>query len=1088
MRKIIAKFMLFFIGFNMLSQSFVAFALTPGEILNNVFHFDAQDLDGDGDIFDNPVDGTPIETLIDMANSHTGSQTDVNKQATFWSTGMNNKPALLFDGVDDLYTVEDHVDIASGEQYLSKSFAVVFQTSTDITTLQTLYEQGGQDKGYAIQIDNGSLYVGAWNTLDWPVGEQFKIADLGTIEVNSTYNVILAQNSDTGDNLAIYSNGVLVKNILTVSAQTTHGTCLISGAFSCYMFANGGSIGIGATKNDTLELSSETGLSTDEDHHFSGYIGEMMTWNTALTSAEATGLFEYLDDKWSLIAPEITIQTPAITGVTEAGDFDIYITYNDFQNGEGIDITSDDIKLYNWNGATWSADIAGTYINTAGKTITQFEAYYPVVGIPEGKFRLEFSITKENGLSNTQIRDFYVGQLLPSDIPDPVFHYDAQDVDGDGDLGNNPTNGTTVQTLVDKFNAINGTQATAANAPIIETNSINSYPSLLFDGVSDYYDVANDGLINTNSPYDQKSFAAVFKTGDDVTTFQNIYEQGGGSRGYSFVVDNGHVYAGVWNENEWDAGHQYKSVDLGVAQTNTTYFAMIVQDSQSALDNENTLKIYLNGNLASVQTHTDSQANHGGQIGIGRVDGATVSPRTNANVNTDSFFGGNIGELISWNYALDQADVNGVQEYFSQRWGIVLFSETYVIPSPTSDTTPAYTFSTNRAGTLSYNGSCASTATAATLGTNVINLSADVSGTPLVDGTYSDCSIGLLDSFGYTHILNITPFTVEATIYTLTEVTAIPTPGSDHFPAYTFTSPLEGTIEYSGGCSSNTTYANIGDNTINLNYLPDGYYENCYLRVNDGVDSSEYLLLSPFTLVSSAPTFTGSSVGEDHMFASGNFTFSVDYSDIDGVDDTSEVITLQKYNTGTLDWGVDIAGTYLSEISVTSTGAEYQSNISDYGRYRLVFEIDNIHGNTAIFERIFYIDSPELIVNTGEIDLGTLTSGSTSYSTPVEVQVRTVGAEFNVLFRKQTPLMYGTTELEDYDGSTGYGYDQSPYSGTLQVISTTEMLGNQSKNVNLNGEKNTYTYYIQLGALIDEVQAAGNYNGNVQFGIQLQYE
>jgi hypothetical protein len=38
---------------------------------------------------------------------------------------------------------------------------------------------------------------------------------------------------------------------------------------------------------------------------------------------------------------------------------------------------------------------------------------------------------------------------------------------------------------------------------------------------------------------------------------------------------------------------------------------MIVQDSQTGNDNLNTLKIYLNGNLASTQTHTDAQSAHG---------------------------------------------------------------------------------------------------------------------------------------------------------------------------------------------------------------------------------------------------------------------------------------------------------------------------------------------------------------------------------------------------------------------------------------------------------------------------------------------
>jgi hypothetical protein len=79
---------------------------------------------------------------------------------------------------------------------------------------------------------------------------------------------MISQDSNIGNNLAVYLDGSLVKNILTVSKPTTHGTCVISGAFSCYMFTNGESIGLGATKNDTLQLSSQTEITADETHHF----------------------------------------------------------------------------------------------------------------------------------------------------------------------------------------------------------------------------------------------------------------------------------------------------------------------------------------------------------------------------------------------------------------------------------------------------------------------------------------------------------------------------------------------------------------------------------------------------------------------------------------------------------------------------------------------------------------------------------------------------------------------------------------------------------------------------------------------------
>ena len=56
------------------------------------------------------------------------------------------------------------------------------------------------------------------------------------------------------------------------------------------------------------------------------------------------------------------------------------------------------------------------------------------------------------------------------------------------------------------------------------------------------------------------------------------------------------------------------------------------------------------------------------------------------------------------------------------------------------------------------------------------------------------------------------------------EVTAVTTPTIDTTPNYTFSSTKAGTITYGGSCSSSTTIAIAGNNTITLNTLSDGTY------------------------------------------------------------------------------------------------------------------------------------------------------------------------------------------------------------------------------------------------------------------------
>ena len=72
-----------------------------------------------------------------------------------------------------------------------------------------------------------------------------------------------------------------------------------------------------------------------------------------------------------------------------------------------------------------------------------------------------------------------------------------------------------------------------------------------------------------------------------------------------------------------------------------------------------------------------------------------------------------------------------------------------------------------------------------------------------------------------------------ATASIIAEVTAVATPTSDSTPNYTFSSTEAGTITYGGPCSSSTTIAIAGNNTITFNALANGTYDNCTITVTD---------------------------------------------------------------------------------------------------------------------------------------------------------------------------------------------------------------------------------------------------------------
>ena len=110
----------------------------------------------------------------------------------------------------------------------------------------------------------------------------------------------------------------------------------------------------------------------------------------------------------------------------------------------------------------------------------------------------------------------------------------------------------------------------------------------------------------------------------------------------------------------------------------------------------------------------------------------------------------------------------------------------------------------------------------------------------------------------------------------LKEVTAITTPTTDTTPDYTFSSTESGTITYGGSCSSSTTSAISGNNTITLSSLSDGTYADCTIKVSITVTTnksvtnlSDSLTITSFTVSSAVSSSDDSS--SDTAIAAGQY-------------------------------------------------------------------------------------------------------------------------------------------------------------------------------------------------------------------------
>lgn len=134
--------------------------------------------------------------------------------------------------------------------------------------------------------------------------------------------------------------------------------------------------------------------------------------------------------------------------------------------------------------------------------------------------------------------------------------------------------------------------------------------------------------------------------------------------------------------------------------------------------------------------------------------------------------------------------------------------------------------------------------TATANGTIIASLAAsvvtDVNGNPNLSSTSTDNTI-----------------TYDTTAPTINQVTPVITPTGDMTPDYTFSSTEIGSIVYGGSCSSMTSVALVGNNTITFNTLPSGTYTNCTITVTDTAGNmSNTITVSPFTVDATLPTLT----------------------------------------------------------------------------------------------------------------------------------------------------------------------------------------------------------------------------------------
>lgn len=484
------------------------------------------------------------------------------------------------------------------------------------------------------------------------------------------------------------TEGVTVELDITASLTDTDGSETLS--ITIDGLPDGATLSAGTDNGDgswTLDEDDLNGLTMNVPNGAGAF--DLQVSGTSTEGAGGTATSNFTLAVSDLTADGGTLNASNVTGNEDTAiALDIDLSLVDTDGSETVAIRISDVPTgAQLSAGTDNGDGTWTLDNDDldGLTIT------PVANSGDD-FQLSISATTtETATGNTatvtdtvdvsvtgQVDDFdvsvTVGNGTPTEASVPsdglVFHLNAKNIDGDGNAANQPSDDSTLNRWED-LSGNNHDATPSGSAPSFDTGAFDGNGGVEFGSDNDGLTIADSSAINTGT-YTEKSFAFTFETGASVDGFQVVYEQGGSGRGYSLSIaqdaDTGEakLYAFAWNNAEWPSGDQYKLIDLGTVEPNTSYSAAMVHDST---DGTGTLKGYLNGELEGTLTDVPLMNPHGGNVGIGRVDNGSIRPDTLGSSGDGHEFQGSIGEIASWNQALTEAEINDFTNHATQDFG-----------------------------------------------------------------------------------------------------------------------------------------------------------------------------------------------------------------------------------------------------------------------------------------------------------------------------------------------------------------------------------------------------------------------------------
>lgn len=222
--------------------------------------------------------------------------------------------------------------------------------------------------------------------------------------------------------------------------------------------------------------------------------------------------------------------------------------------------------------------------------------------------------------------------------------FDGNDIDGDGDTSDNPSNGTAVATWTDKSgNARDATQATSGSRPLMATDTITTgKKALSFDGTDDILGTAA-GIYSGSAA---RSIFAVYKsdvaTGNASIAGQGLYDSPATWFSIMSRADYGDPFLSSWGLANGLIGPLPRNTSPKIAH---------------ASYNGTTSKLYKNSGLLNSATRS-----------LNTISGAFLIGGNY--YSSSNFLNGDIGEILVYNRVLAEGERKMVDCYLSGKWDI----------------------------------------------------------------------------------------------------------------------------------------------------------------------------------------------------------------------------------------------------------------------------------------------------------------------------------------------------------------------------------------------------------------------------------